>query len=324
MALIEIKDALFCYEGGERPAVEGLCLSVEAGDYLAIVGPNGSGKSTLLRLLNGLLAPQSGSVLVDGLDASDPRNARAVRSALTLVFQSPPDQIVSTVVEEDVAFGPENLGLARAEIGRRVSRALEATGLTDERCSPPHFLSAGQQQRLAVAGAIAMEPKAIAFDEATSMLDPAGRDSILSLIDGLVAKGITVIHVTHDMSEAARARRIVAMVSGRVAFDGSPSELWGGEGGPGQGELPIASLGLPASVAAGRRLGVRVGAADSPALIASLVAAEREAGRAVAHAGTVTREQVTGHARRLPATGGEAAFALSGVSYSYLRGTSNE
>ena len=149
MPLINLESASFTYDNADAPALDSISLEIAAGEYLAVVGANGSGKSTLLRLLNGLRPASSGRVLVDGLDASLPANARAVRSTVSLVFQSPPDQIVASVVEEDVAFGPENLGLSRSEIASRVAEALEAVGLAEERRRPPHFLSAGQQQRLA-------------------------------------------------------------------------------------------------------------------------------------------------------------------------------
>ncbi len=324
--LIELKDASYRYEGAQRSAVDNVSLSIQAGEYLAVVGPNGSGKSSLLRLLNGLLSPQTGSVRVGGLEASDPRNAHAVRSALTLVFQSPADQIVSTVVEEDVAFGPENLGLSRPEIARRVAAALEATGLTEERCIPPHFLSAGQQQRLAVAGAIAMEPRAIAFDEATSMLDPGGRDSVLALIDSLAGRGMAIIHVTHDMSEAARAGRIVAMVAGKIAFDGSPAEFWGGRTDFGAAACAIASLGLPSAVSAARSLGVEAGAADSAEGLAALVSSRLRGGGLVP-SGAASAANEVGHAAAhgtRPVSEGDPAFSLEAVSYTYLRGTTNQ
>ncbi|MDP3177575.1 MAG: ATP-binding cassette domain-containing protein, partial [Spirochaetaceae bacterium] len=267
MPLIDVQNASFTYPGSARPAIDRASLSVAAGEYIAVVGLNGSGKSTLLRLLDGLLAPESGRVLVDGIDASDHSRARDVRSRIALVFQSPIDQLVSTVAEEDVAFGPENLGLPREEIGRRVDEALRAVGLLSERKRPCVFLSAGQQQRLALAGALAMRPGCIAFDEATSMLDPAGRRDVLDLMDTLVSAGTAVVHVTHDMDEAARASRIVVLDSGLVAFDGSPHEFFMDGTGSGLSRR----LGLPRCAKAASALGLeprpREGAASLAARI---------------------------------------------------------
>jgi energy-coupling factor transport system ATP-binding protein len=220
MPLISVHDLRFSYPSSAEPALRGVGFTVEAGEYLAVVGANGSGKSTLARCLNGLLPAPPGSVFVAGFDPSVRAEREELRKRLSLVFQSPPDQIVSSVVEEDVAFGPENLGLALPEMRKRVERALRFVGLWTERKRSPRFLSAGQQQRLAVAGALAMEPACIVFDEATAMIDPAGRAAILELLDGLVRDGCAVVHITHDMAEAARARRVLALHEGRVAYDG--------------------------------------------------------------------------------------------------------
>jgi len=312
MAFIELADVTFAYEGSTRSAVDSVSLSISEGEYVAIVGPNGSGKSSLLRLLVGLRKAQAGSVRVAGLESSVPANARAVRSALSLVFQSPPDQIVATIVEEDVAFGPENLGLRRDEIARRVDAALVAVGLEDERRRPPHFLSAGQQQRLAVAGALAMESRFIAFDEATAMLDPQARVSILGLMDELSARGIGILHVTHDMAEAARARRILVMEEGRIVFDGAADACFDGGGWPG--------IEPPQGVRLARAFGLPPKASESVQALASRLAASLGTDLASSMGTTSTEAEP---ARRLPASS-SAAFAFEGVSFSYLRGTINE
>ena len=271
MPLINLESASFTYDNADAPALDSISLEIAAGEYLAVVGANGSGKSTLLRLLNGLRPASSGRVLVDGLDASLPSNARAVRSTVSLVFQSPPDQIVASVVEEDVAFGPENLGLSRSEIASRVAEALEAVGLAEERRRPPHFLSAGQQQRLAVAGALAMKSRCVAFDEATAMLDPPSREAILSLMDDLAARGVTVVHVTHDMSEAVRARRLVALDCGRIVFDGESEEFFRSICEEARGGLSC--LVAPPALRLARVLGIPGSARETAASMAARLAA---------------------------------------------------
>ncbi|HRY81617.1 MAG TPA: energy-coupling factor transporter ATPase [Spirochaetia bacterium] len=248
--MIEIRSLSHTYSGASSPALVDVDLRIEDGEYLAVAGANGSGKSTLIRCLNGLVVPPAGAVAVDGLDPSRPEERRSIRRILALVFQNPPDQIVASVVEEDTAFGLENLGVPRAEMVERVRAALEEMGLARESASPTRFLSAGQQQRLAVAGALVLGPKHLAFDEATSMIDPAGRSEILDRMDALAASGATVIHVTHDMDEAARARRVVVLSEGRVAFDGTPEELFR------RGNLAALGLAPPRSWSLARALGL--------------------------------------------------------------------
>ncbi len=226
MVLIRVDKLSYTYPTGTTPALNGLSLSVDKGEYLAVVGANGSGKSTLARCLNGLLRPPPGTISVDGLDPADPQSLRDIRKRLSLVFQSPPDQLVASVAEEDVAFGLENLGVPRIQMVPRVEEALAAVDLLPERSRPPRFMSAGQQQRLAVAGVLVMTPDCIVFDEATAMIDPAGREVILGLLDTLVSRGIAIIHVTHDMAEAARATRVVVLAEGRLAFSGTPAALF--------------------------------------------------------------------------------------------------
>jgi len=317
--LLSIEGLSYTYEGAPRPALEDISLALEPGDYLAVVGSNGSGKSTLLRLMDGLLRPGSGRVLVDGADSSEGSAARAVRSALALVFQSPQDQLVASVVEEDVAFGPENLGLPRDEIGRRVESALAAVGLSGERRSPVRSLSAGQQQRLALAGALAMEPRCIAFDEATSMLDPHARAEVLDLLDGLSARGAALVHATHDMAEAARAGRVIALEEGRIVYDGSPAGLFSliasGQGGP-----VLARLELPPSWELALALGMEGLTAESAAGIAARIAGAWKAAPGMPPLHTAVGEPDN------PSRGADAreAFRLEQVSFSYLRGTTGE
>jgi energy-coupling factor transporter ATPase len=221
--LIQVRDLHFTYrgEGGEAvDALRGVSFSLRPGEFVALVGANGSGKTTLARHLNALLVPDRGEVWVSGLSTHDRASWPTIRSQVTMVFQRPEDQIVATIVEDDVAFGPENLGLTGEEIERRVRWALETAGVWHLRHRPPHLLSAGQQQRVAIAGALAMSPRCLVFDEATAMLDPAGRREMLTLLHQLHADGMTVVLTTHQMSEAVEAERVVALEGGRVAFDG--------------------------------------------------------------------------------------------------------
>lgn len=255
MAIVTTQSLSYTYPGSGTPALFDINLSLEPGGYIAVVGANGSGKSTLIRCLNGLLVPPPGTVRVDGFDPAEPSGRVGARKAMSVVFQSPPDQIVASIVEEDVAFGLENLGVPYDEMHRRVDHALGAVDLLAERHRSPRFLSSGQQQRVAVAGALAMRPRVVAFDEATSMIDPNGRLAILSLIDDLVASGIAVIHVTHDMDEAARAHNVVVLSEGRLVFYGTPDGLFGSE------ILSRYRLELPRSYDAALKLGLepRVG-----------------------------------------------------------------
>lgn len=209
-------------------ALDGVDLAVGRGEYLGVVGANGSGKSTLAKHLNGLLQPTAGEVLVDGLDTRDPAALVHIRRTVGMVFQNPDNQIVATTVEEDVAFGPENLGVPPAEIRARVDEALFLVGLADLRERPPHLLSGGQKQRLAIAGALAMRPACLVLDEATAMLDPRGRAEVLDTVRRLNAEeGITVVHITHFLDEVVELGRLVILDRGRVAFDGPPAEAFG-------------------------------------------------------------------------------------------------
>lgn len=211
---------------GGRLAVDSVSLELSRGEVVAVVGANGSGKSTLARLGNGILLPNAGSVTVDGIDTREAHRARELRTRVGIVFQSPDDQIVSTSVEDDVAFGPENLGLPREVIRERVDRALATVGLQGLEGREPHLLSGGQKQRLALAGALAMEPRYLILDEPTAMIDPQGRDEVLRIVQELRERGHGILLVTHDLSEAHLADRIVVMVRGAIHFAGGVAEFY--------------------------------------------------------------------------------------------------
>ncbi len=220
--MIEVEHVSYTYRSASGPpthALRDVSLTIAPGEYVALVGHNGSGKSTLAKLLNGLLRPTAGRVLVDGMDTRDPTHLREIRRRVGMVFQDPDDQIVATVVEEDVAFGPENLGLPRDEIRARVAEALEIVGLAAQRHRPPHMLSAGQRQRVAIAGVLAMAPRYLILDEATAMLDPQGRHDVLEVVRRLHQVGIAVVHITHVMEEAAEAERVVVLDAGCIVAD---------------------------------------------------------------------------------------------------------
>ncbi len=226
--IIFLDNVTFRYPGEEntRDILRGLSLEIFPGDMVAVVGSNGSGKTTMLRLMNGLLIPQSGRVLVNGLDTSRKEQLAAIRRQVGLVFQHPEDQIVATTVDEDVAFGPENLGLPSAEIRARVDQALKSVGLEEHAQRSPHMLSGGQTQRLALAGVLAMRPQVVLFDEATTMLDPAGRLMAIREMLRLNQEGMAVVFITHHMEEAVMASRVVVLHEGKVAEDGSPAEVF--------------------------------------------------------------------------------------------------
>ena len=228
---IRVEHLNFAYPGvDDTPGVAvftDLDLSIEEGTFVAILGSNGCGKSTLAKHFNSILLPSGGKVYVCGLDTSDEELLIRVRRNVGMVFQNPDNQIVANVVEEDVAFGPENLGVASPEIRRRVELALKQVGMYGYREHAPHLLSGGQKQRVAIAGIIAMEPKCIVLDEPTAMLDPRGRKEVIDTVRKLNAeKGITVILITHHMDEAAQAQRVVVLHKGSVAADGSPEEVF--------------------------------------------------------------------------------------------------
>lgn len=228
--LIEVHHLTHVYHAGtpqEVRAVHDVSLTVYRGEFLALVGGNGSGKSTLAKHLNALLLPTEGRVVVDGLDTRDPHALWEIRRKVGMVFQNPDNQIVATVVEEDVAFGPENLGLPPEEIAQRVEEALRTVGMLEHRRREPHLLSGGQKQRVAIAGVLAMRPQCIVLDEATTMLDPEGRREVLRTAHRLrEQEGIAVVHITHNMEEAAQADRVVVLHEGRVALEGIPREVF--------------------------------------------------------------------------------------------------
>ena len=226
-AIIEVKDVEFRYEGAEEEAVAGVSLRVERGEFVAVLGRNGSGKSTLAKLLNALNIPQKGEIWIDGVAAHEEANSLEVRKRCGMVFQNPDNQIVATVVEEDCAFGLENLGVAPDEIRRRVDGALAAVGMREYAEAAPHMLSGGQKQRVAIAGVLAMRPKIIVFDESTAMLDPSGRREVFAVAEELNRRdGITIVWITHFMDEALRAGRLLVMDAGRVALEGAPREVF--------------------------------------------------------------------------------------------------
>lgn len=232
--IIETENISFTYtedRGKQNPALDGVSVSVGDGEYVAILGHNGSGKSTLAKLLNMILVPDGGVIRIRGEEITSPdfseEDMFRVRRDVGMVFQNPDNQLVATVVEEDVAFGPENLGIPREEIRQRVDNALEAVGMTEYARHAPHRLSGGQKQRIAIAGIIAMMPRCIIFDEATAMLDPAGRREILAIMDSLNHEhGITVLNITHHMDEAARADRVIVVNDGAVYMQGTPAEIF--------------------------------------------------------------------------------------------------
>ena len=228
--IIKTENLRFTYaEAGEvNPLVlDGVSLNIEAGTFVAVLGHNGSGKSTLAKHLNAILLPSGGKVYVDGIDTMDEERLLDIRRTVGMVFQNPDNQIVANVVEEDVAFAPENLGVPPEEIRRRVDDALKAVGMYQYREHAPHLLSGGQKQRIAIAGVIAMEPRCIVLDEPTAMLDPIGRADVLRTIKTLNReRGVTVVLITHHMDEAAQADRLVVMAKGRVVADGAPKEVF--------------------------------------------------------------------------------------------------
>lgn len=228
-AIIQTEKLVHRYEGNkdEDRALDGIDLIVEKGEFLVIIGHNGSGKSTLAKHLNALQLPTEGTVWVKGMDTKDEKLVWEIRRTAGMVFQNPDNQIVATVVEEDVAFGPENLGISPEEIRRRVDEALAAVDMSGFKKQAPHMLSGGQKQRVAIAGVIAMRPECIILDEPTAMLDPTGREEVMATIKRLNREeGITVIHITHFMDEAVEADRVIVMEEGKIAMAGTPSEVF--------------------------------------------------------------------------------------------------
>ena len=227
MAIIETRDLSFRYDEESGLALGGVNLAIEEGSFTAVLGHNGSGKSTLAKQLNAILLPSGGAVYVGGMDTKDENHLYDIRMTAGMVFQNPDNQIVATVVEEDVAFACENMGLPPQEIRSRVDEALAAVGMTEFARHAPHLLSGGQKQRVAIAGVLAMRPRCIIMDEPTAMLDPSGRAEVLSAVHRLNREtGMTVVLITHHMDEAAQADRVIVMKGGKVALDGTPRQVF--------------------------------------------------------------------------------------------------
>ena len=227
MSFIEARGVEFYYSPEEDKVIKGLDLKIEKGSYVAILGHNGCGKSTLAKLLCGIYEPTEGQILVDGMDTANENLSFDIRKKCGMVFQNPDNQLVASIVEEDVAFAPENLGYPREEIRRRVDEALSTVDMTDYAKHATHKLSGGQKQRIAIAGVLAMSPECIVFDEATAMLDPTGRKEIVAAMKRLNKEiGITVVTITHYMNEAVEADRIVVMNEGEIIADGTPKEIF--------------------------------------------------------------------------------------------------
>ena len=225
--LIEIQNVSYAYEDAAAKALNNASLTINDGEFVAVVGHNGSGKSTLAKHLNALLLPTEGKVLVDGMDTADEADTLSIRQRVGMVFQNPDNQLVTTIVEEDVAFGPENIGVPGNEIRTRVDRALAAVGMEKYAHSAPNMLSGGQKQRIAIAGMLAMQPKVLVLDEATAMLDPKGRRDIIDLVTKLHKEnGITVVMITQYMEEAIGADRVAVMSGGELILEGTPKEVF--------------------------------------------------------------------------------------------------
>ncbi len=228
--IIRINDVTYEYVKEEEQtrvrALESVTLDVEKGSFISITGKNGSGKSTLAKNINGLLVPTMGSIMVKGLDTREDENIWDIRHTVGMVFQNPDNQIVSSIVEDDVAFGPENMGVPTEEIRGRVDEALKAVGMYEYRAKAPHLLAGGQKQRIAIAGVVAMKPECIVFDEPTALLDPKGRMDVMEIIHSLHNEGITVLLITHFMEEAIQADRMIVMDEGKIAIDRPPHEIF--------------------------------------------------------------------------------------------------
>ena len=224
MKAVECEHLQFYY--GEQPALRDLTFDIEQGEDVAVAGRNGCGKSTLARHINALLQPTEGVMRVFGMDTKDESKTLEIRKCAGMIFQNPDNQIVASVVEEDVAFGPENLGVPTEEIRKRVDQALAQTGMTAFAKRAPHTLSGGQKQRVGIAGVLAMQPQLIILDEPTSMLDPSGREAVMQTLDELHESGITLIHITHSMDEALKAQRMIVMDTGRIVLDSTPEEIF--------------------------------------------------------------------------------------------------
>ena len=230
MEIIKVENVTYAYkqyESAPLEALKGITLSINEGEFVALVGANGSGKSTLAKHLNGLLVPKSGDVFVFGHNTRDDKNIYEIRKNVGVVFQNPDNQMVANIVEDDVAFGPENLGVPRDEIERRITWALDVVNMTEYRHSTPHNMSGGQKQRIAIAGVLAMKPRVLVLDESTSMLDPEGRREVMDVVKKLnEEEGITVVHITHHMDEVVNCDRVIVMDKGRIVLQHTPKALF--------------------------------------------------------------------------------------------------
>ena len=316
--MIDCRGVSFSYDG-VTPALDGIDLNIEDGEFFCILGGNGSGKSTFAKHLNALLQPDAGAVRINGMDASDPELVYDIRSTAGMVFQNPDDQLVATLVEDDVAFGPENLGVPSAQIAQRVREALKGVGLVGFERHETHALSGGQKQRVALAGVLAMEPRVLILDEASSMLDPRGRKGLMKVCRALRDRGMTIVMITHVMEEAAEADRVAVFRAGRVAMLGAPEEIL-----TRADELAQLNLDMPASCCLGRALrakGVPVCAqvreADMVAEIAQ-VYAERS-GADVAGRPSASDSRVLDHASSAAdgMVASEPVIEISHLSHSY-------
>jgi len=260
--MIEIRDVCVEYPGLDRPALDHVSLTVSPGELVAVLGGNGSGKSTLLRTCNALLMPSHGQVHVDGLDTRDERAVWEIRSRVGYVLQNPENQIVGTMVEEDVAFGPENLGIEPGELRRRVDLALADVGLTGLERREPHLLSEGQKQRLAIAGALALDPSYLLLDEPTAMLDAQSRQDVLRVLRELRGRGVGMLHVTHHLEDVADADRCLVLVGGRVAHEGPMDALFAENERAERLGLELPALALLAEALRGGGVPVRSGLPD--------------------------------------------------------------
>ena len=251
MEIIRAENLRHIYKtsSGEKVALDGLNFSIDAGEFVAIIGTNGSGKSTLAKHFNALLMPSGGKIFIAGMDTSDEKNLWRIRENVGMVFQNPDNEIVAAVVEDDVAFGCENLGIESEEIRRRVDFALDAVNMSEYKKFSPSKLSGGQKQRIAIAGVLAMRTKIIVFDEATAMLDPAGRREILETVQRLHAQGLTIIYITHFMEEAAVAEKIFLMEEGRILKIGTPRQIFSDVN-----EIKRLGLDVPVAVEISERL----------------------------------------------------------------------
>ena len=315
--MIECRGVSFSYDGA-APALDGVDLNIEDGEFFCILGGNGSGKSTFAKHLNALLQPDAGTVRINGMDASEPELVYDIRSTAGMVFQNPDDQLVATLVEDDVAFGPENLGVPSAQIAQRVREALKGVGLVGFERHETHALSGGQKQRVALAGVLAMEPRVLILDEASSMLDPRGRQGLMKACHALHERGMTIVMITHFMEEAAEADRVAVFRAGRVAMLGTPEEIL-----TRADELDQLNLDMPASCCLGMALSARgvpvcaqVREADMVAEISRLYA--ERGGRILAGAAQVARANAVNVARvAAERCASEPVIELSHVSYSY-------